>query len=955
MSISRRLLLCLLAGLALAMGAACAQPAIAPQYQATTWRTANGLPHSSVSALFQDSDGYLWVGTYLGVARFDGVRFTPLSELTGDESATDLIESITQTSDGALWFAGTYRGLLRLDRTGHMTRFDAGNGLPAQSITLVRPHPEGGLWVGMGTGLHHVRFGVDKVESLQRELDQTVWSLARDRSGALYAATENGPWRRSGSDWQLASSDPQIARAHLWTIVFDAAGHGYAGFRGGLAELGANGFEMSSRTATLPSPIVRALLPDRDGLLWVATSGAGLVADHAADGTTLTRRQGLAADVIWDLLRDREGLLWVGTAGGLSRISRAQIQVLGESEGMPQAFAWAVVPRRAGGWWLGFNDGGLVAFDGRKRIDVASAQAMPAAAKAVLSVLDLGQMQWVGTVGGLFRRHADGRMQGLPEFTGRRIQSLYALDDDSLLVGTSAGLWRLRGEQAEAVNLPGVERPSVSRIRADGPGHWLIAVPNAGVYRYDGTQARLIVDLPNRKVRDALRTADGRLWLAAIGLHVLDQGVLRSIEPINRALPVQFHALETDASGRLWTSTNAGVLRVRLSELDRHLANPATEPDFMLFGEAEGMRSSEANGGTQNPLAIDADGTVWVATAEGVARIPGDAQPLHAALPRPQIERLIVDGDALAPTSALSIAAGARQISIDYTALRLADAERLRFRYRLKPSLEPWSDVGARRRIVFDALQPGRYQFEVAVGTATEPWSEPVALAFEVAPHWWQRSGLRALGVLGLLLLAAASVLWRTRELKARARALKVEVRARTQELEQANTALARAASHDFLTGLPNRRAFVECLDVAFAGNEPLALAMIDIDHFKTYNDSLGHVAGDRCLVEFASLLEAQEIPSQVHAARIGGEEFALIFRGEAASRATKILDVLVTVLRARAIVHPASPLHGQLSISAGLAQRGDADVDAQDLIRRADAALYRAKAEGRDRWLRAP
>ena len=295
-----------------------------------------------------------------------------------------------------------------------------------------------------------------------------------------------------------------------------------------------------------------------------------------------------------------------------------------------------------------------------------------------------------------------------------------------------------------------------------------------------------------------------------------------------------------------------------------------------------------------------------------------------------------------------------RQVAIDYTALRLADAERLRFRYRLAPTLASWSEVGARRSVAFDALAPGRYRFEVAVGTATEPWSEAVALEFSVAPHWWQRTGVRVLAVLAMLALAAAVPLMRVRALRARERALEALVRARTQELEQANAALALAASNDFLTGLPNRRAFVQALDAAFAANEPVALAMLDIDHFKAYNDAAGHVAGDQCLAEFGALLGARAASAAVRAARIGGEEFALLFVAAAVPLAGDFLDAFAASLRARAMPHPASRVSDCVTFSAGLAIRRREDSRPEDLIRRADAALYRAKAEGRSRWMRA-
>lgn len=923
-----------------------------PQYRVSTWRSAQGLPHSSVSALFQDRDGYLWVGTYLGAARFDGVRFQSLAELTGGRANIDLIEDITQTPDGALWFGGAYRGLMRLDPQGRLTRFDRDDGLPASPLTILRPHPEGGLWLGTRTGLYHARIDADRVQGMERELERVVWDLAQASDGTVYAATESGPWRRTPDGWRLATSDARIARAHMWSMAFDAAGRGWAGMRGGLAKLGPDGFAYAPEATALPSPVVREVMPDVDGLLWVATSGGGVSGLGQSGRVQVSREYGLGSNVVWELLRDREGAIWAGTALGLSRISRAEVHAFDQRDGLPQALAWVVTPRQAGGWWLGFNEGGLIAFDGNRPIGT-EVTALPAAASAVLSVVDRGTVQWIGTVTGLFMRRADGSTEEIPRFAGQRIHALLSIDPKTLLVGTDSGLWRLSDGTAEQIELPGAPRAAVSRIRPDGPGRWLVAVPSAGLFRIDGRRAEFVLQVPGGGLRDALRAPDGRLWLAAIGLFVSDPDQVRPIAAVNGTLPVQFHALELDATGRLWASTNAGVLRVALAELDRYLADPATPLEFTMFGEADGMHSSECNGQAQNTLALGPDGAAWVATTEGIVRIPATANPRHAPLPRPRIERVVVDGVTFT-TPPPTFAAGTRQVEIDYTALRLTDADRLRFRYRLLPALSTWNEVGERRSVAFDALAPGSYRFEAQVGTATEAWGAPVALAFDVAPHWWERTDVRLLAAALTLLLVAAIPLLRMRTLRARARMLQSLVRTRTQELERANEALEQAASHDFLTGLPNRRAFVAALGAALEDARPLALAMLDIDHFKAYNDSLGHVAGDRCLTEFGRLLTDIAARPGVEAARIGGEEFALLFEGNAVERAPELLDALRADLRGRAMPHPASPVEPLVTFSAGLAVREAGDATPEALLGRADEALYRAKTAGRNRWLRA-
>jgi len=925
----------------------------AAQYRASSWGVASGLPHASISALFQDRDGYLWVGTYQGAARFDGVRFVALSELATGEVPTDMIETIAQTPDGALWFGGRYRGLTRLDGAGRLQRFRADAGLPSDSVTVLRVHPQGGLWLGTGAGLFHARFD-GATSELREELPQVVWALSQDRLGRWWAGSENGFWRRERDGWVPASSDPQLLRAHVWSLAFDASGNGYGGFRGGAAITRGDAFVPWALAEPWPSSVVRAVLPEAEGAIWLATAGGGLARVRGDAFERFTRRNGLASDVVWEATMDREGNLWAGTAAGLTRIGDSLVQTYGAAEDLPQGLAWTVVPRRAGGWWLGFNGGGLVAFEHGRRIELPAPRDAPPGSGVVQTVLDRGDVQWLGTAGGLVRRSADGALEVVPELRGLRIQAVVEGGAGSLLVGTQNGLVRWHQGQVTPIELPGAPRPAISRLRSDGPGRWLVAAADAGVYQLDGDQAQRLSDGEGQPIRDAVRAPDGRVWVAGVGLHVLEGGRMRAIEPINRQLLAQFHAIEFDAQGRLWTSSNAGVLRVELAALARHLDGVDEALDYTLFGEAEGMRSSECNGGTQHPLALADDGAVWVATTEGVVRIGGDALPERAPLPLPRIERVLVDGISHAASPGLELAAGTRQIGIDYTALRLSDAERLRFRYRLLPSLTRWSEVGARRSVAFDALAPGNYRFEVAVSTPTEPWSAAVALDFSVHPHWWQRGDVRLLAVLAMLALAAALPLWRLRALRRRERALEALVRARTHDLELANAALAQAASNDFLTGLPNRRAFAHKLDAAFADAPSSAVAMLDVDHFKAYNDSAGHLAGDECLARFGAELAACAQQFGVDAARIGGEEFAVLFRADAVEQAGAFLDAFVARIRALAIPHPASSCAAVVTFSAGLAVRGGSETRPQELIGRADEALYRAKAAGRNRWQRA-
>ncbi|MDY0022108.1 sensor domain-containing diguanylate cyclase [Arenimonas caeni] len=189
------------------------------------------------------------------------------------------------------------------------------------------------------------------------------------------------------------------------------------------------------------------------------------------------------------------------------------------------------------------------------------------------------------------------------------------------------------------------------------------------------------------------------------------------------------------------------------------------------------------------------------------------------------------------------------------------------------------------------------------------------------------------------------------RMVEQRRQELEATVAERTRELAEANSRLEQLTRTDSLTLLPNRRAFDADMEELLASHGPtsaLALAMLDVDHFKPFNDTLGHEAGDRALREVGAVLASQS-RRDVRCYRIGGEEFAIVFTSIAVPHAERILRRILEDVAALDIAHPASPL-GKVTVSAGLAKRYDAETGLATLVRTADRQLYAAKASGRNR-----
>ncbi|KRI00350.1 hypothetical protein AO057_14370 [Curvibacter sp. PAE-UM] len=188
---------------------------------------------------------------------------------------------------------------------------------------------------------------------------------------------------------------------------------------------------------------------------------------------------------------------------------------------------------------------------------------------------------------------------------------------------------------------------------------------------------------------------------------------------------------------------------------------------------------------------------------------------------------------------------------------------------------------------------------------------------------------------------------------------LEQSVRERTAELEAANHQLAALSSTDALTGLANRRRFDEVWESewqrAARMGLPLALALIDVDYFKAYNDHYGHQAGDACLRQVASLLAAEARRSGELVARYGGEEFVLVLPGATAAEARNVAERIRAAVEGRAMPHEHSPVAGVVTISIGVASvRVQRAEQAEALLKESDVALYLAKHQGRNRVMTA-
>jgi diguanylate cyclase (GGDEF)-like protein len=923
--------------LSLASGASALRPELqTSQYQVQCYGVADGLPQGSVQAILQLPDGALLLGTNRGVVRFDGARAAPL--LIGGSPALGNVQvhRLARFED-EVWVA-TFDGLYRW-RANTLDHYTQKNGLPQDRVTAVLPTSEG-AYVGTHGGsvfLPRESAGFGPAQPLG---DMRTSDFDFDPDGRLWAAALDGVWRR-GLDGTWTTLTQVDNGGIYWSTLRDASGIRWLGARTRLAQLDGESLKTVSAQQGLPAQPVRAILQDRDRQLWFATAGAGL---YRLQGERFERVPGLRSDVVFALQEDNEGNLWAGTSSGVCRVRDGAMMNFGLAEGIGTDFVLSIHAASNGSTYVGSNGRGLYAItDG-----AVKALGNPGGDPFVNLITGIGDRLLVTSNAGSFFYEKPSFTPVHPALGNRQI-AWAALDDDGVLWFRSGvkPLERLVGDTLTEQPLGDDGGPSRWGFRGRDGAVWLTTTK--ALYRARGAEVRQQLALPPSPVAACqIQDSRGIVWCTS------SDGVLRVDVKAQRVQVIRdptmgqlaLLALLEDQAGGLWIASTAGLFYASFDDLDA--AANGGPANLRRFDERHGMRSSEfARAYAPGLASAGADGQHWWATLGGVLKTHPQRLIEVRTPPSLAIVRLRADGGVVPESAWHQLPPDVVNIDIDFSARSLTDAASLQLRHRLLPLSEEWSETQGRQ---FSALglPSGRYRFELQATLDRRQW-QTVASEFTIQPHWYQRWWARAAFVaFGVLLVIAIPVL-RIAHLRRRAAELSHLVEERTAALHVANRRLDQIARTDALTGIANRRRFDEAMvELSKQAPQPVALLLADVDHFKRYNDSRGHPAGDECLRLVAGAMRSVLPESGALLARYGGEEFAVLLVGP--SNPQQLADQLRNAVRALALPHESNPPDGIVTISIGLATSSGLGETGEHLLHRADHALYSAKSTGRDR-----
>ncbi len=740
---------------------ACAATAPTDDWSLRSWHLEEGLLENTVTGVAQSPEGYLWVTTLNGLARFDGVRFQRVFLPPSAPGEGQPVRTLLFARDRRLWVALDGGGLVALaERSTNV--FTAKEGLTVQRPLVLAEDADGAIWAGYTDG-SACRIAAGKVTRFTAAEGLTglgaCW-VASDATGQLWFAKSGriGVWRKDRfiSLLTVPERTAQLTSAQSGGVWVSAGGRVFRFAEGGGPE------PLATLTKEHPSVESRTVFEDRAGAVWVGTATDGMFRCDPAGAVRVKTTHG---EVV-SLAQDTEGNMWAGTGGGgLNRVRPRVIELQGTATGLPFETVRSVCEDQAGRIWAVALNGELASHEmGRwRKVSVGETW------KGIEATCVIGDGEggvWVGTRQHGILQLVNGIISPLRLGAGARPMAVRAL-----LLDQAGALWAgMESSGAESPNM--VQRwrngqiklftqPPGSRVvRAmaeDAAGRLWLGTPDGTLLRVDG---EVLADetartLPQPKpIRSLLATPDGVLWIgyAGTGLGRLKNGHYSRFGP-DQGLPDGYvSSLLSDGHGALWVACTRGLFSVPFTELQAVADGRAGRIRMVPQERAEGLRNLQANYGHWPGALQGRDGRLWFPMRTGLAVVKPD-RVRRDTVPPVLIERVLVDGLPLGTGTEARLSGGHRKVEVEYAAPSFSGPENVIFRHRLTGWDEGWVEVGAERRVSYPRLPAGRYEFRVTACTETGVWNEAgAALAFTVTPLFWQTGSFR-LGASGAFTL----------------------------------------------------------------------------------------------------------------------------------------------------------------------------------------------------------
>ena len=764
------------------IGILAAQTSAFDQFYIHKWDTDNGLPVDLVLSMYQSKEGFIWLRTYNGLIRFDGMTFKVFDSRNVPFLTSDNIMGLLESPDSTLWVTSPFDGLWNY-KNGKIEQVlaDCNPGFAldwiedAQEVMFSNANDQSAI-IRYNPKTH------ERKDIPSALADSTIRALTMkgslqnlgttDQLGYEWWLWRGKAYRSKNGHMEAVKISRKYEDLFFFDLLVDSRNRIWLASNRGVFAWNGQSIEAYPGMESVQSLPVTAfigqkwILEDHQGGIWVVLFSNIAYLPPGSDRFVFPPEgHPLRSLQVTSVMKDREGNIWFSTQSGLARLSPNLFKTYSAEQGLVTPQVEAVMPVDSQKYLISTLNGGLISNDRGHLVPFKFKEDAwnDLRSNCYHMFMDSKGVRWICGRPGIFKITNDQEL-----WLARNTPVRYGFEDKQgkLWFGVYyKGIGSLNPDgdleflQFDSINF---ESTTVSTIRRFDDGGWLVTSFNQGVMLIDAAGQLVTLQddqgLSSTGSFDSYQEEDGTLWIPTqSGLYRLRDGVVGRLGPESGLPALAVFDFIPDKNGYVWLPSNFGIIRASRIELNEYLDGKSKHIDWRLFDEGDGMHTRSCTGARHS--AVMPDGTILVPTLDGVVEIDPDRMITNKLPPPVVIHQFLWDNQDIDLTESTVLEPGNHRFLFGYSGLSFKAPEKVKFRFRLIGYDEDWIEASSDRRAIYTSLPFGAYTFQVIAANNDGVWNEEGdTYSFTILRPWWRTWWAYVLYGLALILSLAGLI-----------------------------------------------------------------------------------------------------------------------------------------------------------------------------------------------------